>query len=63
MNRYNTAPSEGWASADRILRKVMPTRSLVDQSKPLAYVKSEHTDIRKTLDKFARLARIQGVKA
>lgn len=22
MNRYNTAPSEGWASADRILKHV-----------------------------------------
>jgi len=54
--------SEGHTSAVRILRTVLPTRSLIDQSKPLQYVRSEHTDIRKTLDKFARLARLQGAK-
>jgi hypothetical protein len=54
--------SEGTASSLRILRTVQPTRSLVDQSKPLAYVRSEQTDIRRTLEKFARLARLQGAK-
>ena len=52
----------GHASAVRILRTVQPTRSLLDKSKPLAYVRSEQTDIRKTLSKFARLARLQGAK-
>ena len=54
--------SEGALSAQNILRRVQPTRSLFDKSKPLQYVRSEHTDIRKTLDKFARLARLQGAK-
>ena len=54
--------SEGTLSAQNILRRVQPTRSLLDKSKPLAYVRSENIDIRKTLDKFARLARFQGVK-
>lgn len=57
-----TTTSEGTASAVRILRTVQPTRSLLDKSKPLAYVRSEQTDISRTLSKFARLARLQGAK-
>jgi hypothetical protein len=37
----------------------MPTRSAVDQRKPLKYTKTEHTDIRKTFEKFRRLASLQ----
>jgi hypothetical protein len=55
--------SEGHTSAVRILRTVQPTRILFDPSPSrLKYVKSEHTDIRRTLEKFARLARLQGAK-
>ena len=37
----------------------MPTRSATDPIKPHKYTRPEHTDIRKTFEKFRRLAALQ----
>lgn len=58
-NRYNTAPSEGHASAveiEKITRRTEPTRHLYDNAK---YTPSHETDVSRTFRKFARLARMR----
>jgi hypothetical protein len=51
--------SEGHQSAARILREVMPSRTLLNGKR---YTNAANTDIRKTFIKFERLARMQARK-
>jgi hypothetical protein len=52
--------SEGTASAARILKTVMPTRSLLNGGK---YVPAHETNVARTFRKARLLARLQGVKS
>lgn len=59
MNRYNTARSEGHASAlaiEKITRRTEPTRLLFDpSSNQLKYTPASQTDLSKTMAQY-RLA-------
>ena len=55
----NTRTSEGTLSAQNILRRVEPTRSLYQGGK---YVPSHETNILRTFRKARLLARLQAVK-